>query len=275
MPVARTALQSPAFQGRLPYPIFFRLADMPRQASYPWHRHNWGEFVYSFSGVLEVKLAGGHYLVPPQYGLWLPQGVEHIGFNRSEVCHCSLYVSSDLCRALPAVTSSLAVTPLVRAILEYLRQAPSPAHDDEQYQRLLMVLVDQLGQTERIDNYLPMSEDDVLGKVLEYLEANPGDNRSVAELAAWAGTNDRSLNRYCQRDLGMPLVQWRQRLRVIKAFALLNEGRTVDEIARGLGYGSASAFIVMFKKMVGQTPDEFRAIKQSQIMGNSLTNQEI
>ena len=258
MPKKIIPLQAPSFQDRLPCPMVFRMADMPRQASYPWHRHNWGEFVYSFSGVLEIKLAGSHYLVPPQYGLWLPQGVEHIGFNRSEVSLCSLYVSLDLCRDLPAATCSLAITPLTRAILEHLREYPAVAFEDEQYQRLLRVLVDQLGQTEKIDNYLPMSEGGLLGKVLAHLENCPGDNRSVAELAAWAGTNDRTLNRYCQRDLGMPLVQWRQRLRVVKAFALLNSGRKVEDIARDLGYSSASAFIVMFKKMVGQTPDEFR-----------------
>ena len=30
------------------------------------HRHAWGEFVYAFSGVMEVKLPGHHYLAPSQ-----------------------------------------------------------------------------------------------------------------------------------------------------------------------------------------------------------------
>jgi AraC-like DNA-binding protein len=64
--------------------------------------------------------------------------------------------------------------------------------------------------------------------------------------------------RRCQRDLGMSLAQWRQRLRVVKAMALLETGQTVETIALDLGYGSASAFISMFKRLAGATPDEFR-----------------
>jgi len=64
--------------------------------------------------------------------------------------------------------------------------------------------------------------------------------------------------RRCQRDLGMSLAQWRQRLRVVKAMGLLESGQTVETIALDLGYASASAFISMFKRLTGATPDEFR-----------------
>jgi AraC-like DNA-binding protein len=39
---------------------------------------------------------------------------------------------------------------------------------------------------------------------------------------------------------------------------MLEAGRTVEAIALDLGYGSASAFIAMFRKLMGTTPDEFR-----------------
>ena len=64
--------------------------------------------------------------------------------------------------------------------------------------------------------------------------------------------------RRCQRDLGMSLAEWRQRLRVVRAMPLLEAGQTVETIALDLGYGSASAFISMFKKLMGTTPDEYR-----------------
>src|SRR3546814_4773568 len=47
-------------------------------------------------------------------------------------------------------------------------------------------------------------------------------------------------------------------MRVVKAMPLLEEGRTVETIAGELGYGSASAFIAMFRRLMGVTPDEFR-----------------
>jgi len=71
-------------------------------------------------------------------------------------------------------------------------------------------------------------------------------------------TTERTLMRRCQRDLGMTFAEWRQRLRVVRATPLLEAGQTVETIALDLGYGSASAFITMFKKLTGSTPDELR-----------------
>src|SRR5690348_2931548 len=93
VPLKEQHLQIPPFTDALPAPVFFRSARMPAHASYPRHRHAWGEFVYSFSGVMEVKVAGHHYLAPPHYGIWLPPDVEHVGLNRHEASHSSLYVT--------------------------------------------------------------------------------------------------------------------------------------------------------------------------------------
>ncbi|MGO4330066.1 helix-turn-helix domain-containing protein [Cupriavidus sp. 2TAF22] len=95
-------------------------------------------------------------------------------------------------------------------------------------------------------------------RCLRALEADPGDNRALPELAHAANTTERTLARRCRRDLGMSFAEWRQRMRVLKAMSLLEAGRTVEAIALDLGYGSASAFISMFRRMMGVTPDEFR-----------------
>jgi transcriptional regulator GlxA family with amidase domain len=123
---------------------------------------------------------------------------------------------------------------------------------------VLRVLLDQLVVAPRAGSYLPTSEDPALGAVLRLLEANPGDNRSLPELAAAAHTTERTLMRRSQRDLGMSLNDWRQRLRVVTAMPLLQAGQTVETVALDLGYASASAFITMFKRLMDSTPDEFR-----------------
>ena len=242
----------------LPAAIYFRSTRMPAETIYPPHSHAWGEFVYSYSGVMEVKLAGSHYLAPPQYGVWLPPNVEHIGQHRDEVCHCSVYIAAELCGGLPASTCALTVSPLVRAILEHFRQQPPALPPTDSEERLLHVFVDQLAGAACTGSYLPASDDPVLGRVLRELEANPGDSRSLPELAQAANTTERTLMRRCRRDLGMTLADWRQRLRVVKAMPLLEAGRSVESIALDLGYASASAFITMFRRLTGETPDEYR-----------------
>jgi transcriptional regulator GlxA family with amidase domain len=178
--------------------------------------------------------------------------------NRYAACHCSLYVSEPLARALPDVTCALVVSPLVKSLLEHLRQHPVQPPYPDQVCRMLQVLVDQLAAADCAGSYLPTSEDPLLGRVLAMIEADPGDNCSLAELASSVNSTERTLMRRAQRDLGMSLSEWRQRLRVVKAMPLLEAGAKVESIALDLGYGSASAFIAMFRRLTNTTPDEYR-----------------
>jgi len=258
MPILRPKLEIAMSSPELPAPIMFRSAHVPALGLYPQHHHAWGEFVYAFSGVMEVKLAQQHLLAPPQYGIWLPPDVEHIGMNRLEAHYCSLYVARDGCGALPATACALTVSPLVRAMLNHLRQqAPMPV-DTPQNTRLMQVLVDQLAQAGCANSYLPHSDDPLLAPVLQALHDDPGDNRGVADFARGYHTTERTLVRRCQRELGLSLTEWRQRLRVVKALPRLEAGDKVESIALDLGYGSASAFIAMFRRLMEVTPDEYR-----------------
>jgi len=97
---AALTLHAAPYPYALPAPLVFRTAAMPARARYERHRHAWGEFVYSFSGLMEVQMIGAQtFLAPPQFGIWLPPEVEHIGLNRQAATHSSLYVDAALCGA--------------------------------------------------------------------------------------------------------------------------------------------------------------------------------
>ena len=261
MPRARTParhLQTAPFTDALPGEIVFRAAQMPADAAYPHHRHHWGEFVYAFSGVMEVQLATEHYLIPPQYGLWLPPDVDHTGMNRQEASFCSVYVVPERTDRMPAQVCALTVSPLLHGLLEHLRQTPPVLAHGAPHDRLLQVVLDQLEMAPATGSYLPASDDPLLAPVLRALEAAPGDSRSVAEWAAFVHTTERTLMRRCQSQLGMTLAEWRQRLRTVKAMARLKAGEKVEHIAQDLGYVSTSAFIAMFRRLSGVTPDGYR-----------------
>ena len=258
MPVLNPKLEIPLSSADLPTPMLFRSAVAPADGLYPHHQHAWGEFVYAFRGVHEVKVAGLHYLAPPQYGIWLPPLLAHEGLNRQESHHCSFYVSPTLCDRLPPEPCALTVSPLLRALMEHLRDQPPSLVPSEAHQRVMWVLLDQLSGASRANSYLPHSDDGLLGPVLDALHRQPSDNRTLVELAQAAHTSERTLARRCERDLGMSLAEWRQRLRVVRALPMLESGQKVEAVALDLGYGSASAFIAMFKRLMGVTPDEFR-----------------
>jgi AraC-like DNA-binding protein len=247
------------FGVEVPVPIYFRSISFPAEASTPIHHHVPGEFVYAFSGVMELKLENHHYLAPPQYGIWMPPGAEHHSLNRYESSFCSIYIARDLCSGLPQKDPvPLAVSPLVRAILDDLRAREVRFPQSDADVHLLHVLVDQLRKAPRQSNYLPMSSDPQLGPVLSALDQDPADNRSLADWAKEVHGTERTLARRCHRDLGMNFSEWRQRLRMVRALAMLADGLSVERIGLELGYNSSSAFIAMFRRMVGTTPEEFR-----------------
>lgn len=243
---------------RLPEPILYLERSMPSDTIYPPHLHGWGEFVYSFSGVLELKGEAGFFRVPSSYALWIPPGVEHEGNNRHESFHCSLYIRNDLARALPETTCALIMTPLMREMLNHLRNSHPVTPYKPEESRFLEVLFDLLTQATSTGSYLPHSTDPLLSAALEFLELNPASNHSIKALAQQLGTTERTLTRRANRDLGMPLAEWRQRLKVVRAMPLLEAGEKVESIALGLGYSTSSAFIAMFRKLMGMTPDEYR-----------------
>ncbi|SEF61430.1 AraC family transcriptional regulator [Marinobacterium lutimaris] len=251
-------LVAPSFKPGPHTPVFFRTACVPDNSAYPAHTHAWGEFVYSFSGVMEVCVEGKTYLAPPRYGLWLPANQEHQGLSRYGSVHGSLYISGELMHSFPDQPCALHVSPLVCALLSHLREHPiTPPYSDQQA-RMLRVLVDQLSSSAPLDTYLPTSQDPMLAPVLALLERQPGDNRPLDQLAALSHTTERTLMRRARRELGMSIADWKQRLRLVKAMPRLEAGEKVESVALGLGYSSASAFIAMFKRHIGVTPDEFR-----------------
>ena len=248
-------LRQPPFKDRLPGPVFFRLEDMPDNATYPPKRHDWGEFVYSFSGVTELRTDGQHLVAPPHMGFWIPPRVPHVGFNRKAAVHFSAYIDTELCGGMPPRTCSLLVTPLLRAILDGLRG--NVFDGTVQQERLLRVMVDQLPCCTVTDSFVPESDDRILSRLLQALRDNPADTRSNAQLAQAFGLSERTMVRRCARDLGMSLTEWRQRMRVVRAISMLQEGHGVESVALDLGYGTASAFIAMFRRITGNSPGRF------------------
>ncbi len=249
-------LQVP-FTEILPTPLFLRTTLMPADAIFPAHNHSWGEFVYAYNGVVQVMVEEEQYLVPPQYGIWVPPNVHHLGLNRREVLQSSLYVANELCEALPSKTQALLVSPFMRSLLDHARESTLD-YKNQRHLRLLTVFLDELAVAQRAGTFLPASDDAVLKNILHYLENHPDDNRPVATLAQDAKVTKRTLSRKCRRELGITLSEWRNRMRVVKAITLIEEGKSVESIASAFGYSSPSAFIAMFKKLTGVTPASHR-----------------
>jgi AraC-like DNA-binding protein len=58
-------------------------------------------------------------------------------------------------------------------------------------------------------------------------------------------------------EVGMTFGRWRQQARLFAAIEMLVEGKSVTEAAVSVGYDSVSAFIQMFRTMLGSTPQAY------------------
>lgn len=109
---------------------------------------------------------------------------------------------------------------------------------------------------------LPSSEAALL--VAHTLQFNPGDDRSVDELAGAAHTSTRTIERAFQAETGMTLRQWRIQNRMVAAGTLLRSRTTLDAVAHRVGYTNTSAFRRVFKGHYGMTPSQYVARFRSQ-----------
>ena len=102
--------------------------------------------------------------------------------------------------------------------------------------------------------------------VISYLNENFGRKISNEELAAIAGYHEYHLNRLFVRDTGKTLHQYILSMRISEAKRLLtNTEKSLSSIAELSGFSSNTHFAGCFKKMVGQSPSEYKASMKSKI----------
>ncbi|SMC26471.1 AraC-type DNA-binding protein [Andreprevotia lacus DSM 23236] len=243
----------------LPCPVYFRYDEFPADTHYAAHSHDWGQLNYVARGVMQLEIDGQRFLSPPHYAVWIPPNASHSSYNAQALVYRSVYLARELCGALPAKACTLAISPLLRALLDdfAVRDVAIPKSDADL--RLAQVLVDQLALAPVETHFLPLPSSPVLTRLLQRLQDDPADTRTQHELAAELGMTERTLARYCQRELGMSLGDWRQRQRLLHAISALESGRTIQQIAFDLGYSTASAFSAMFLRQAGCTPEQYRA----------------
>ncbi|MFC3533612.1 AraC family transcriptional regulator [Vogesella facilis] len=241
-----------------PAPLTFRYEKYPADTEFDWHRHPWGQLNRISLGLLELQLPQRTLAAPAEYLVWIPPELPHAAHIRQSLDYVSVYVAAAQAATLPSQPCLIAQTPLIRALLDDFCQRGVTRLQDEWDVSQAQLLLQRLRQAGSVDDYLPDSDDRLLRPILLAMRAQPGDDTTLAAWARRVHSTERTLARRFQQLLGMNFVQWRSRLRLLQALAWLKQGRTVSDIAAGLGYATPSAFIAMFVKQTGITPERYR-----------------
>jgi AraC-like DNA-binding protein len=222
----------------------------------PRHRHLRAQLLYAASGIMTVVTEGGTWTVPPQQAVWIPPEVGHEVRMPCPVSMRSLYIHPGSVQGLPRVCRVVQVTPLLRELIARL-VAPGAARSRDRVTRLMAVLVDEVMTLESPPLHLPAPRDSRLRTLTDALVEDPADPRGLGEWAGVAGASERTLARLFLRETGMGFREWRQRLRLLAAIERLAAGDDVTSVSLDLGYRSPSAFIAMFKRVLGETPGRY------------------
>jgi len=106
----------------------------------------------------------------------------------------------------------------------------------------------------------PTPRGSVLEPVLRWMEDNCAKDLTLEDIAGQAGMSTRTLNRRFREQTGTTPLQWLHRTRVRQAQYLLEAtSHPVDRIAAQVGFGSPTAFRDRFKRIVGTSPNSYRA----------------
>lgn len=240
--------------GEIPAPVSFLSAIHEGGALFEPRRQPWGKVGYAVAGVIDATIEGKRFCCPPHYATWIPADALHCCHNRNMVSFVSVHIERHLCDGMPDSACTLALSPLIKAIIADFETRGVTEPKTEEDVRLALVLVDQLKKAPRRESYLPFSDDLMVRPITDALHKDPGDGRSLAEWASALDTTERTLSRRFQSCLGMSFNEWRQRLKLVASLPLIEEGRPVQEIASELGYNSPSAFIAMFRRQTGTSP---------------------
>jgi len=221
------------------------------------HSHRWGQLIYAVSGTMQVLAGDTLWLVPPTRALWAPAGVTHSIEMRGEVAMRTIYVPTEFSAMLPSVCHAIDVRSLLRELILHIVTLRLLARENSEHLHLTQVFLDLVARAERLPLFVPMPKDGRAASVAHMLREDPARDDGIEMLAREAGASARTLQRVFRDETGLRFVEWRQRLRLLQAITLLEQGASVTEAGAGAGYSSTSAFVAAFKTQIGDTPHRF------------------
>jgi AraC-like DNA-binding protein/quercetin dioxygenase-like cupin family protein len=219
--------------------------------TFDWHTHADHQLAWASSGVLTVVTRAACWVLPPTRALWIPAGLPHETKSSGRATMRALYVRPDLCPISWPEPTPVAARPLLAELIGYLEREPL---DQAQRVRAEALLVDLLTPVAMATIEVRMPVEDRAREVADALSADPADRRTLAQWGRQVGASGRTLARSFLADTGVPFGRWRTLLRLQAALLALAGGEPVGNVARHVGYETASSFVAAFHRETGMTP---------------------
>lgn len=255
---AATFVNPVALPGRLGRKILrTEITSFPARGVPP-HWHDCGQLVYSGIQTVSAKTIEGCWVVPPSRALWIPTGVVHQVFCRSERQMAIVYIRTTATGRRWGATCTISVTALLRELIRYAGRDRFFRAGLRHQTTVARMILEEIEQAERYSIAPRMPTDKRARAAAELVLASPGEHVSTRELGQMIGASERTLQRHFVTETGLSLRTWRAMVQLQKAVELLEAGMTIKAASLNLGYNDTGSFIRLFKRLLGATPTKWR-----------------
>lgn len=267
-----------------PMPIYFNSAPVDFPFQFDSIGNNWdqestmrpdGFPVYHYlqtqegSGILTIN--GQHYTIGENQGVLLAPGIPH-AYRSVSGKWITLFAtfSGSLSPYFSALFGSSHLlffenekAATIRKLIDQavLHHQETPVNPQLLSQKCYQVLLQFTGGLQINPSKQPAWEK-YIRPVLASIHTRYMEDLTADALSREVFVTPQYLSRLFSRYLGCSVYEYLTKFRLSKAKELLvsHRGRKIQDIAQDVGYTDASHFVLMFRKMTGMTPSEFRKI---------------
>ncbi len=219
------------------------------------HRHEEDELTWVISGSCTLVIGERRWNVDTSRALVVPAGREHVVVPRPDSLVFPLFFPEGL-----AVDDEAHVIPrtaeldsCVRVLLQSgiaTARAVAAARSE---------VIRRVGEAVRRRPELVLPTDARARRVAVRIVEQPASALRLEDWARVVHTSAKTLQRAFVKETGMTYPRWRLHARLLAARTMLEDGGSVESVARAVGYAGAGAFIAAFRREYGVTPGAHRA----------------
>jgi AraC-like DNA-binding protein len=202
---------------------------------------------------MQVSAGQCLWLIPPHFGMWIPARIGHSIKMPDAVSMRTLYMRRGLAR-LPATCTVLHITPLLRELIVEAVRLRELRTRDRLHCALRDLLLSKLENAAPMPMSLTLPQESRARAVADKVISNLAERQPFADMCTSVGASVRTVQRIFRREVGSDFESWRRQARLMKAVELLVAGNSVKEVSFALGYRQPTAFVEMFRGILGTTP---------------------
>ncbi|MBK1837441.1 helix-turn-helix transcriptional regulator [Azospirillum sp. YIM B02556] len=228
--------------------------DYPDGGTLPLHRHRRGQLISGITGVLIMSTPQGRWVVPPDFGLWIPPGVMHEVRMIGAVTTHSLYLDPALSGEMPDRCQVVGLSPFIRSLIARAVDVPADYDADSHDGAVMALIRHEMRHLPAQPLTVPFPTNPALADRCRRFLRRPAVHETIEHWCADLGTSRRAFTRLFRGETGLSFLEWRQQACLAAALPRLVAGETVTSVALDLGYDNPAAFTAMFKRVLGSSP---------------------